>query len=212
MERSTVNPDKVHEVHEVPEGMKIAEESPDKKRLSKRTINILRVVVLLVVIAMTIVLVINRERVQELQTYGYPGIFLFSILANATILIPVPGVVFTSAMGAVFDPLYVSLVAGAGAALGELSGYLAGFSGQAVLENSARYDRVVRWMRKYGDVTILVLAFIPNPLFDLAGVIAGILKMPVWKFLVFCVIGKILKMMVFAFAGHGVMNLLEKIF
>jgi len=209
MERSTLNPE---EVREVPEGMNIIEGSRDKKRLSKRTLNILRVIVLLIVITLTIILMINRERIQELQAYGYPGIFLFSILANATILIPVPGVVFTSAMGAVFNPWYVSLAAGAGAALGELSGYLAGFSGQAVVENSVRYERVVRWMKKYGDVTILVLAFIPNPLFDLAGVVAGILKMPVWKFLVFCVIGKILKMMIFAFAGYGIMNFLEELF
>jgi uncharacterized membrane protein YdjX (TVP38/TMEM64 family) len=164
------------------------------------------------VIALTIVLVVNRERIQSLQAYGYPGIFLFSILANATILVPVPGVVFTSAMGAVFNPFWVSIAAGAGAAIGELSGYLAGFSGQAVVENSERYKKVTRWMEKYGDVTILVLAFIPNPLFDLAGMIAGILKMPVWKFLIYCVIGKILKMMMFAYAGDWVMQMVDKIF
>lgn len=164
------------------------------------------------VIGLTVVLIIYRDKIQSLQAYGYPGIFLFSILANATILIPIPGVVFTSAMGAVFNPLWVSLAAGAGAALGELSGYLAGFSGQAVVEDSERYKKVVHWMEKYGDVTILVLAFIPNPLFDLAGMTAGILKMPVWKFLLFCVIGKILKMMMFAYAGDWVMNLLSNVF
>lgn len=189
---------------------------PESPRLgsamSKRKLNILRVIVLLGVIGLTVVLVIYREEIQALQAFGYPGIFLFSILANATILIPVPGVVFTSAMGAVFNPLFVSLAAGAGAALGELSGYLAGFSGQAVVEDSPRYQRVVRWMEKYGDITILILAFIPNPLFDLAGIVAGILKMPVWKFLAFCVIGKILKMMMFAYAGNWVMQTLENIF
>ena len=66
-------------------------------------------------------------------------------------------------------------------------------------------------MEKYGDITILVLAFIPNPLFDLAGMVAGILKMPVWKFLIYCVIGKILKMMMFAYAGNWVMGLLDDI-
>lgn len=183
-----------------------------KRGLSKRALNLIRVAVLLAVIALTVVLVINRDKIQALQAYGYPGIFLFSILANATILIPVPGVVFTSAMGAVFNPLWVSFAAGAGAALGELSGYMAGFSGRSVVENSERYERVVRWMRKYGDMTILVLAFVPNPLFDLAGIVAGILKMPVWKFLIFCVVGKILKMMMFAFAGEWVINFLDKIF
>lgn len=171
----------------------IVEEVP-KKGLSKQATNIIRVVVLLVVIALTVVLLIYRDQIQTLQGYGYPGIFLFSILANATILVPIPGVIFTSAMGAVFNPLWVAAAAGAGAALGELSGYLAGFSGQAVVENSKKYEQVVHWMEKYGDITIMVLAFIPNPLFDLAGMTAGILKMPVWKFLVFCVIGKFLKM------------------
>lgn len=184
-----------------------AQQNLGKKKLSRKAINLIRVAVLLAVIILTVVLVINREKIQALQAYGYPGIFLFSILANATILVPVPGVVFTSAMGAIFNPLLVSLAAGAGAALGELSGYLAGFSGQAVVENSERYERVVGWMRKYGDITILVLAFIPNPLFDLAGVVAGILRMPVWKFLIFCVIGKILKMMIFAYAGNWVIEL-----
>jgi len=195
-----------------PKDMDPIESNSPKKKLSKQAINIIRVVVLLAVIALTIVLLIYRDQIQSLQAYGYPGIFLFSILANATILVPIPGVIFTSAMGAVFNPLWVSVAAGAGASLGELSGYLAGFSGQAVVENSKRYERVVGWMEKYGDVTILVLAFIPNPLFDLAGMTAGILKMPVWKFLIFCVIGKILKMIMFAYAGDWVMGLVNQLF
>jgi len=196
----------------LPEEPPAVERIPLTQRLSKRTLNTIRVIVLLLVIALTVVLVINRERIQTLQGLGYPGIFLFSILANATILVPVPGVVFTSAMGAVFHPFWVSIAAGAGAGLGELSGYMAGFSGQAVVENAASYERVVRWMRKYGDVTILFLAFIPNPLFDLAGMLAGVLKMPVWKFLFYCVIGKILKMMMFAYAGDWVVTVLEGLF
>ncbi len=185
---------------------------PPEKGMSKRVLNIIRAAVLVAVIALTVVLVINRERIQALQGFGYPGIFLFSLLANATILVPVPGVVFTSAMGAIFNPLWVSLFAGSGAAFGELSGYMAGFSGQAVVENAARYERVVRWMKKYGDATILILAFIPNPLFDLAGMLAGMLKMPVWKFLFYCVIGKVLKMMMFAYAGDWFVTLLEGLF
>ncbi|MBW6466785.1 MAG: VTT domain-containing protein [Brevefilum sp.] len=196
----------------LPEEPHLTEHSPLTQRIPKRTLNIIRLLVLLGVIALTIILVINREKIQELQAFGYPGIFLVSILANATILVPVPGVVFTSAMGAVFNPFWVSIAAGGGAALGELSGYMAGFSGQAVVENAERYDRVVGWMRKYGDITILVLAFIPNPLFDLAGMLAGVLKMPIWKFLFYCVIGKVLKMMMFAYAGDWLIRSLEGIF
>jgi len=196
----------------LPEQANLPDQVPPTKRLSKKTLNIIRAIVLLAVVGMTVVLVINRERIQELQSFGYPGIFLFSILANATIFIPIPGVVFTSAMGAVFNPFWVSIAAGTGAAVGELSGYMAGFSGQAVVENNPRYDRVVGWMQKYGIVTILLLAFVPNPLFDLAGITAGILKLPIWKFLFYCMIGKILKMMIFAYAGDWLVTLLESLF
>ena len=202
----------IEDTNRLPDDPEPQEVNPPKKGLSKKALNIIRVIIMLAVIALTIVLLIYRDQIQTLQAYGYPGIFLFSILANATILIPIPGVIFTSAMGAVFNPLWVAVAAGAGAALGELSGYLAGFSGQGVVENAKRYEQVVKWMEKYGDITILVLAFIPNPLFDLAGMTAGILKMPVWKFLIYCVIGKILKMMMFAYAGEWVMGLVGQIF
>ncbi|MCJ7696385.1 MAG: VTT domain-containing protein [Anaerolineaceae bacterium] len=182
-------------------------ENPTHKK--KVWLNLIRFVVFIFVIGLTVYLIIIRDRIVELQEYGYPGIFLFSLLANATILIPIPGVIFTSAMGAVFNPMWVAVAAGAGAALGELSGYLAGFSGQAVVGNSDRYKKMMSWMKKYGDITILVLAFIPNPLFDMAGLIAGVLKMPVWKFLIYCLIGKILKMMLFAFLGVGIMTVLQ---
>lgn len=202
----------IEDTNHLPDDLEPIEENRPQKRLSKKALNIVRALIMLAVIALTVVLLIYRDQIQTLQAYGYPGIFLFSILANATILIPIPGVIFTSAMGAVFNPLWVAVAAGAGAALGELSGYLAGFSGQAVVENAKRYEQVVKWMEKYGDITILVLAFIPNPLFDLAGMTAGILKMPVWKFLIYCLVGKILKMMMFAYAGEWVMGLVNQIF
>jgi len=56
-------------------------------------------------------------------------------------------------------------------------------------------------MRKYGGLTITVLAFLPLPVFDLAGVAAGALKMPVHKFLLYCALGKIPKMILVAYAG-----------
>ncbi|MBG0787618.1 MAG: hypothetical protein H0S79_21220, partial [Anaerolineaceae bacterium] len=83
-----------------PEDLISGEEDLSKRGLSKQATNIIRVVVLLAVIALTKVLLSYRDQIQTLQGYGYPGIFLFSILANATILVPIPGVIFTSAMGA----------------------------------------------------------------------------------------------------------------
>lgn len=162
---------------------------------------IIRLLIFLGVVGLTVFLVLIRDQIRQFERYGYPGLFLVSLFSSATVLIPLPGVLFTSAMGAVFNPFWVAIAAGSGAALGELSGYLAGFSGQTIVENIKWHDRLENWMKKYGDWTILVLAFIPNPVFDMAGITAGVLKMSVFRFLLWCWIGKVLKMMLFAYGG-----------
>jgi membrane protein YqaA with SNARE-associated domain len=148
--------------------------------------------------------------VRELENFGYAGIFLVSLISSATIILPVPGVLFTSVMGAVLNPLFVALAAGTGAALGEVSGYLAGFSGQGVVEKAEITRKMEVWMRRYGGVTILVFAFIPNPVFDMAGMVAGALKMPLWQFLAWCWVGKVAKMMVFAYGGGTILGIFGK--
>jgi membrane protein YqaA with SNARE-associated domain len=179
-----------------------AEPSAARKNFRQKALPILtRVGVLLLVIGLTVGIYLLRDQARWLANLGYLGIFLLSILANATIILPAPGVAFVFGLGAVYNPFLVALAAGAGAAVGELSGYLAGYSGNIVIQNRKYADRMTEWMKKYGPWTILILGFIPNPIFDLAGIIAGILKMPFWKFLLFCMIGKILKMLLFAYAG-----------
>jgi len=170
-------------------------------------LKVVRGLALIFVIALTAVLYINRNRVHELEALGYPGIFLVSMLANATLILPVPGVLFTSAMGAVFNPFWVAVAAGSGAAVGEISGYLAGFSGRGIVERTKWSDRIEGWMRKYGGITIFVMALIPNPVFDVAGITAGALKMPFYQFFLFCWLGKVLKMMAFAYGGSFITNL-----
>jgi uncharacterized membrane protein YdjX (TVP38/TMEM64 family) len=174
-------------------------ESNNKPR--KFLTNALRILALLIVVAITIYIYSIRERVQEFAAFGYPGIFLIALFANATILLPAPGVAIIYAMGAIFNPLGVGLAAGTGGAIGELSGYLAGFSGQSVIERTDVYDRITPWVKKYGGWAILVLSAIPNPFFDVAGIAAGIVKMPIHTFLVFTWIGQLIKMLTFALAG-----------
>jgi uncharacterized membrane protein YdjX (TVP38/TMEM64 family) len=106
------------------------------------------------------------------------------------------------AMGSLFDPALVAVTAATGGAIGELTGYLAGYSGQAAVEKAAAFKRVLPTVRRYGGWAVLVLAALPNPLFDLAGIAAGIVKMPLWRFLWFCWLGQLLKMSVVAFAGR----------
>lgn len=164
--------------------------------------NLLRILALFVVVGITLYIYSIRERVEEFAAFGYPGIFLIALLANATILLPAPGIAVIYAMGAIFNPLAVGLAAGSGGTIGEISGYLAGFSGQAVVERMDIYNRIRPWVEKYGGWAILVLSAIPNPFFDVAGIAAGIARMPLHTFLIFTFIGQLIKMTLFALAGH----------
>jgi membrane protein YqaA with SNARE-associated domain len=171
---------------------------------AKQRLKLFRILAFVLAIGISIFLYLIRDQVRGLAQYGYPGIFILSILANATIILPAPGVVFVFAMGAVFNPLWVALAAGAGAAIGELFGYLIGFSGQGVVENAHLYQKILDWMKAHRQLSYLaiaLLAFIPNPLFDLAGIAAGTLKIPIISFLIFTFIGKTLKMILLAYAG-----------
>jgi membrane protein DedA with SNARE-associated domain len=167
----------------------------------ERRTTILRILSLLAVVAISVWIFSIRDKASQLAAFGYPGIFVISILANATVILPAPGVAVVFAMGGIFNPLIVGIVAGVGSAIGELSGYMAGYSGQAVVERGNIYDRIHPFINKYGPATIFVLAAIPNPFFDFGGIAAGALKMPVRTFLTWCILGKIIKMLLFAYAG-----------
>lgn len=169
---------------------------------SKFLTNLLRILALFGVVGITIYIYSIRTQVERFAGFGYPGIFLIALLANATVLLPAPGVAVIYAMGAIFNPFAVGLAAGLGGTFGELSGYLAGFSGQAVVERMDIYNKVKPWVDKYGGWTILVLSALPNPFFDIAGIAAGIAKMPIQTFLLFTGVGQLIKMTAFALAGH----------
>jgi len=185
-------------------------ETYNRPRSSKFLTNVLRILALFAVVAITVYIYSVRERVEQFEAWGYPGIFLIALLANATVLLPAPGVAVIYAMGAIFNPFGVGLAAGTGGAIGELSGYLAGFSGQAIIERTDMYNRIKPWVDKYGGWAILVLSAIPNPFFDVAGIAAGIAKMRLQTFLIFTWVGQIIKMTLFALAGHYSIALLTE--
>jgi membrane protein YqaA with SNARE-associated domain len=161
----------------------------------------LRILTVLIVIAITATVFVFRDQVADLETYGYLGAFLIAVATSATIILPVPGIVLIGALGAAYNPVLIGLAAGAGSALGELTGYMAGFSGQVIFENSRFYPRLERWMTRRGFIAISVLSFVPNPFFDVAGATAGALKYPLWKFLLACFAGKTVRYILVAWLG-----------
>ncbi len=169
-----------------------------------------RLFVVLLVLGISAAIFALHDQFAELAVIGYPGIFLVSLLGNATVILPAPSLALVFAMGSSLPPLLVGLAAGIGEALGELTGYAAGFGGRVVIEEQAIYGRLRAWMERRGGITILILSLIPNPFFDLAGIAAGTLGYPLWRFLLFCWVGKTIKTTLVAWAGSQSIALIEE--
>lgn len=180
--------------------MTLPRKTTEKTNRDRKTL-ILRGLSLLAFIAITIFVFSIRDRAAELAVYGYPGIFLVSLLAYATVFFPAPGLAIVFGMAGVFHPLGVAFAAALGAGLGESTGYLAGISGRSVVENSQAYRRIQPFVEKYGAFAIIALTAIPNPIVDVASVAAGALKLPFWKFLLAAWTGQMIKMTAIAYAG-----------
>ena len=147
----------------------------------------------------------------EFASLAYLSILATTLVCNLTVIVPVP--VATSIMIAAatsWNPVMVALAASIGGALGELSGYYAGYLGKriAISEQVAGYNRVTEWMNRYGIWAISLLAFQPVIPFDMAGLVAGAAKMPMYKFLPALWAGKFPKYIILCYSGIGLIHFL----
>lgn len=160
---------------------------------------------LIFVVALSIAIFVFRDRFTNLQGYGYLGLFILSILGNATIILPVPVVLTAFLGGGIFNPFWVGVVVSLGATIGELTGYIAGHSGGGLVKDDKRVVKVRKWMGRWGLWTIFALAAVPNPAFDLAGIVAGATKISVYKYLVVVFAGKLVKFLSISYLGYGLL-------
>jgi uncharacterized membrane protein YdjX (TVP38/TMEM64 family) len=166
-------------------------ETEQESWLRKKLIPILTIVL---VIAISVGLyVFNRlypETVSDFKNYGYLGAFLVGLVANATIILPIPGLVILIAIGTISNPILVGLIGAVGGVIGEIIGYVAGLGGRGLLGNEKIYARAEKWMRKRGFITVFIFALIPLLPVDIAGLVAGALRYSMWKFFLACFLGK----------------------
>lgn len=152
-------------------------------------------------IAIAVAVFAFNDQIEQLGALGYPGIFIISLLSSATLFATAPGFVAVFALGKVLNPVAIGVVAGAGAAIGECTGYLAGVGGKAIIEDRPVYARFHRWITRYGPFAIFVMAAVPNPLFDIGGIISGATGMPLWQFVLATWMGKSVRYVLLAYSG-----------
>lgn len=176
-----------------------------RDRLRNKAIPLL---VLLLVIAITVVIFLYREQIAGLDEYAYLGVFFISLLGNATVILPVPVPIILAELAAILYQdagligiIGVGLAGGVGAAIGETTGYMVGYSGRGIAQRSRLYTRLVNWVDRWGAKAIFIFSLVPFFPFDLAGVAAGILRLPFWKFILVCWLGRTILYLGIAWAG-----------
>jgi len=172
------------------------------------------IVIIVLVTVVSFWLALNPQWVLRFGNWGYVGAFFISMVASATILLPAPGIAVVIAMGTALNPVVLGIVAGIGSAIGELSGYLAGASGRVFVPSHQReqFERLQRLTDRYGALLLFVLAAIPFPLFDFAGIIAGMIKMRVSTFIIAVSAGKSIKYIVMISLGAAPLFYLQHLF
>jgi membrane protein DedA with SNARE-associated domain len=183
--------------------------------------------VLVAVLGPAVILLILPEWVnldeESLGGLGYVGVFVANLASTVTVFIPVPGLtalgqILILDQGKVHNPVLVGLAGGSGMALGEITAYVAGmYGGQMAAGHTVpgpRWTRrlvegaislIDRLMDHYGMLTLFVLSVIPNPVFEIAGLTAGAVRMPFGRFMGAVFVGKVLRGIILAFLGaHSV--------
>ncbi len=151
----------------------------------------------------------------KLLSYGYLGIFLIS-LSCVTIFFPLPWEAVVIGAGATLNPLWLGIIATAGATIGELSGYFVGYLGKNIIpgEYSGQYRKAESWMKRHGSFAIFLFALLPVLIFDLIGIVAGSSRFPLWKFILACFAGRLIRCLIEAYLftlGYGAFGILPRL-
>ncbi len=153
-------------------------------------------------VILTIALVLLPIDASRWGSFSYVALFFLTLLSSATIILPSPALAAALIAAKTLDPVMVGVVSGLAAGLGESTGYIAGRSGSDLLHERPLGQRVEGWVRRWGMLTVFVLAAIPLPIIDLAGIAAGSLRLGFWRFVLACIAGKTVRFLLVAFIGH----------
>ena len=210
-----------------------AGEPRENKTLGERTVTLVRSIPSSVLLVAAVILVASLTVLSILPLFlglsrsdaeklGYPGVFLVNFL-GASFIPTLTGVgqALIVTLASKLGPVQVGLLGGAGMALAEVIPYavgrglrewsttrqipVRGRAGRWLQEAARLIDQL---MRNYGVPTLFVLAAVPNPVFEFAGITAGATRMKFWQFLLPVSLGKILRALLLAFIGEGFANLL----
>ena len=178
--------------------------SPDPSRAARWRKWIVPVGLGLLVTAANIGIYFLKIDYRIFGAYAYLGVFIVTLIANATTIVPVPYITIVACIAGQSDSLVLVALAGAlGSALGESVAFFIGRSGRAIAEETRFYTWVSRQMQHpwRAFVVLFALAAPINPAFDIAGLAAGALGVPYWMFFAAVFLGRMIRFGLLALLG-----------
>ena len=140
---------------------------------------------------------VYADLVRDLEGPAVVVAFAVTMVGASTVILPAPTALTVVALASSLDnPIGVGIAAAAGQTVGEGVGYLLGRSGSGLLPEFGWSRRLADRMRRsmlITDGVIALFAAVPNPLFDVIGIIAGTLRHPVWRYAVAAFLGNVFK-------------------
>ncbi|MEM2751229.1 MAG: VTT domain-containing protein, partial [Nitrososphaerales archaeon] len=141
----------------------------------------------------------------NLITYGYLGIFVFSLLANFIVFIPAPYVVpvALASLNPSFDPLLIALSSAIGATIAKTAIFRVSYEGQRLLSEKTRKNiqPLQTLVGKYGWIAAFIAAATPIP-DDIVYIPLGFTKYSLWRFIIATFSGKIILISIVAFGAR----------
>ena len=146
-----------------------------------------------------------QEKFAQFKTLGLIGLFIISMIGSMLFL-PSPVLIATVlAASRTYNPFLVALIASLGSSVGDILGYGIGYTGREAFWNQQKWHHKIAQevFHKHGGILILILAAVPNPIFDAFGVIAGLFLYPLKKFLLYIFLGRLVRNLLLAYLGSA---------
>ncbi|MEA3297891.1 MAG: hypothetical protein U9Q31_00030 [Chloroflexota bacterium] len=159
---------------------------------------------LAVTIALCVVVIYYRDSLLQVESYGYVGCFIISVLAGATIVVPIPGIPVVFTLGGLLNPVIVGAAAGFGEAVGSIFAYLIGYGGNRLTRyvNNNLYTRFTNMIHNHGSKAVFFMASALNPVFFPFAVFLGTLRFGLLKFFLLTWAGRTTKGIALAYMGY----------
>lgn len=201
--------------HSHSDSLETTSPSGDSKGFDPRRLFAAAVALLLIILVVAMYQWMTGTTAEQLARWGYAGVFLIMVVSGSSTFFPVPGQASVLASGALWNPVLVGIAAGLGNATGETIGYLVARAATSMFEQINRSQWVLMfrgWFERYGFFAILGIAMIPNPVFDIVGIVAATAAYPLRRFWIACALGNSVKYIGMAYFGKAASSLFGGLF